>query len=91
MTTWLNFSGVRGARTEAKLPPEETAKALEPLSELLLKDETGDERLRLADEISLEDSLSAITSIVALDSTDGMREGDDGVIAALKFSVSPNF
>jgi hypothetical protein len=22
---------------------------------------------------------------------DGMREGDDGVISALKFSVSPNF
>ena len=45
----------------------------------------------MADEMSLEDSLSAITSIVVLDSTDGMREGDDGVISALKFSVSPNF
>ena len=69
----------------------ETVKALEPLSELLLNEETGDERLCLADEIFLEDSLSAITSIVVVDSTDGMREGDDGVIAALKFSISPNF
>jgi hypothetical protein len=47
--------------------------------------------LCLADGNSLEDSLSAITSIVEIVSMDGMREGDDGVISALKFSVSPNF
>jgi hypothetical protein len=29
--------------------------------------------------------------MVALVSMDGMRDGDDGVISALRFSVSPNF
>jgi hypothetical protein len=47
--------------------------------------------LGLTDGDSLEDSLSAITSIVASIvawvSMDGMREGDDGVISALRFSV----
>jgi hypothetical protein len=48
----------------------------------------------MSEEFSLDlaedGSLSAITSIVALLSA-GMREGNDDVMSAQKFSVSPNF
>ena len=99
LTTWLNFSGVSGASTEAKLPPEVTAKALELRSELPDLElnelaEFKDGLLGLADSNSLVDSVSAIasivTSIVVVLSTGDTREGDDGVISAQRFSVSPN-
>lgn len=70
------------------MPPEVVANALDLLSELSLKlYEAGDALLRLADG----NSLSEITLIVAGASIDEIGAGDNGVISALRFSVSPNF